>query len=116
MLAPLPGHIQGHVQDLAVDVRIGAVAPAFDDEADPTEGTTEPCQAAADIDSLFEGDLDSKEFLSIASPKKKGRGGRGGRGGGRGRGGVPLGPAAAEEAQIEVLVGEVMAMEGVGDD
>jgi hypothetical protein len=98
----------GVAEDLATDVRIGAAAAAFEEEESPTEAAAMLVMAAADIDALLEEDLDAKEFLSTASPKKKGRGCGGGRGGGRGRGGVPLGPAAAEEAQIEDIVAAVM--------
>ena len=97
----------GDAEDLAVDVRIGAAAAAYEEEESPTEDAAMPGAAAADIDALLEEDLDAKEFLSTASPKRKGRGGGGGRGRGRGRGGVPLGPAAAEEAQIDALIADL---------
>jgi len=98
----------GVAEDLATDVRIGAASAAWGEE-DPTEAATQSVQAVADIDALLEEDLDTKEFLSIAPPKKQGRGGGGGRGKGRGRGGVPLGPAAAEAKHIDEVVAQVSA-------
>ena len=90
-----------------MDVRVGSASAAWDEELDPTEAIGEPVVESGVFEAMLEQDLDAKEFLST-EPPARGRGRGGGRGADRGRGGVPMGPAAAELVQIEKLAAEAM--------